>query len=81
MTFGSRSGQQANSGAVTRISGDSSWNKNLENIWDWTAINAPVKLTRGNVNAVYINKWDQSVPSHKRSGKIYYCKRKHCLHQ
>ena len=55
MTFGSRSSQQ-NSGAVTRISGDSGWNKDLENTWDWTAVNALVKFTTVNVNAVHINR-------------------------
>ena len=61
-------------GAVTRISGDPSWNKDLENTWDWTAVNALVELTKGNVNAVHIsrknynNRKDQGVASHKRSG-------------
>ena len=55
MTFGSRSSQQ-NSGAVTRISGDSGWNKDLENTWDWTAVNSLVKFTTVNVNAVHINR-------------------------
>ena len=41
---------------MTRISGDSSWNKDLENTWDWTAVNALVKFTTVNVNAVHINR-------------------------
>ena len=43
-------------GAVTRINGDFSWNKDLENTWDWTAINALVKLTTATVNAVRTNR-------------------------
>ena len=59
---------------MTWISGDLSWNKDFENTWDWTAINAPVELAKGNVNAVhtnrkdYNNRKDQSVASHKHSG-------------
>ena len=74
MTFESRSGQRANPGAMTRISGDPSWNRNLENTWDWTAVNTLVKLTRGNVNAVHtnrknhINRKNQGVASRKHSG-------------
>ena len=41
-----------NSGAVTRISGDPSWNRDLENTWDWPAINAPIDLTWQTVNAM-----------------------------
>ena len=41
---------------MTRISGDSSWNKGLENTWDWTAVNALVKFITVNINAVYINR-------------------------
>ena len=41
---------------MTRISGDSSWNKDLENTWDWTAVNTLVKFTTVNVNAVHINR-------------------------
>ena len=52
--IGSRSkNQPIHSGAVTRISGDLSWNRNLENTWDWTAVNALVELTKGNVNTVH----------------------------
>ena len=55
MTLGSRSGQTI-PGAVTRISGDPSWNKDWENTWDWTAANAPVELTKGNVDTVYTSR-------------------------
>ena len=57
--------------SVTRINGDPSWNRNLENTWDWTAVNTPVELAKGNVNAVHINRKnynnrkDQGVASHK----------------
>ena len=67
-------GVSSKSGAMTRISGDPSWNKDLENTWDWTAINAPVELTKENVNAVhtnrknYNNRKDQGVASRKHSG-------------
>ena len=73
MAVGSRSVQQ-DSGAMTRISGGSSWNKDLENTWDWTAVNALVKFTTVNVNAVHINRKDnnnrkdQGVASRKHSG-------------
>ena len=43
-------------GAVTRISRDPSWNKDLETISDWTAVNTLVKFTTLNVNAVHDNK-------------------------
>ena len=71
MTFGSRSVQTILV-SMTRISGDPSWNKDLENTWDWTAVKAPVELTKGNVNAVhtsrknYINR--KGLDSHKHSG-------------
>ena len=45
---------------MTRISGDSSWNKDLENTWDWTAVNALVKFTTVNVKAVHINRKDNN---------------------
>ena len=61
-------------GAATRISGDPSWNTDLENTWDWTAVNVLVELAKGNVNTVrtnrknYNNRKDQGVASRKRSG-------------
>ena len=37
------------------------------NKWDWTAVNALVKLSKGNINAVHTNRKYQRVCSHKRS--------------
>ena len=41
---------------MTRISGDSSWNKGLETTWDWTAVNTLIKFTTVNINAVHSNR-------------------------
>ena len=38
------------SGAVTRISGDPSWNR-LGKYMEWAAVDTLVKLTKGNVDA------------------------------
>ena len=53
MTFGSRSGQRANSGAMIRISGDPSWDRNLENTWDGAAVDTLVRLTKENVDTAH----------------------------
>ena len=54
MTFGSRSKRRSQfSGAVTRISGDPSWNRDLEKYMEWAAIDTLVKLTKGNVDAAH----------------------------
>ena len=41
-----------NSGAVTRISGDPSWNR-LGKYMEWAAVDTLVKLTKGNVDAAH----------------------------
>ena len=35
---------------------ETGWNKDLENTWDWTAVNALVKFTTVNINTVHINR-------------------------
>ena len=42
----------SNSGAVTRISGDPSWNR-LGKYMEWAAVDTLVKLTKGNVDAAH----------------------------
>ena len=41
-----------NSGAVTRISGDPSWNRNLKYM-EWAAVDTLVDLTKGNVDTAH----------------------------
>ena len=55
MTSRSRSVQPI-FGAVTRISGDPSWNRNLKNTWDWPVVNALINLTWPAINAVYTSR-------------------------
>ena len=52
MTTGSRS-VQPNSGAVTRISGDPSWNRNLEKHMGWAAVDTLVRLTKENIDTAH----------------------------
>ena len=53
MTFGSRSKSSQSTGAVTRISGDPSWNCDFEKYMGWAAVDTLVRLTKGNVDAAH----------------------------
>ena len=49
----SRSKTSQFSGAVTRISGDPSWNSDFGKYMEWAAVDTLVKLTKGNVDAAH----------------------------
>ena len=52
--------KSVHSGAVTRIGGDLVCDSKVgNNTWDWAAVNALVRLTKGNVNAAHTSRKHQ----------------------